>query len=77
MALTDTSTVDLGAVSMTEADAARALGVAPARLSRLISDGRLEARRAGTMTLVTEESAAACASTPRVAGRPRREPVTA
>ena len=71
----DTSTVDLGGPSMTAADAARELCVTPARVSQLIADGRLDARRVGGMTLVSEASVAAFASSPRSPGRPKREPV--
>ncbi len=73
----DTATVDLGAPSMTAADAARELGVTPARVSQLIADGRLDARRVGGTTLVTEESVGAYASTPRSPGRPKKELTTA
>lgn len=69
----DTSTVALGAPSVTSAEAARRLGVSPARVSQLVADGRLDARRVGGMTLVTEESVEAYARTPRAAGRPRKE----
>lgn len=73
----DTSTVDLGEPSMTAADAARELGVTPARVSQLIAAGRLDARRVGGMTLVTVGSVEAYAATPRAPGRPRRDLVTA
>lgn len=73
----DTSTVDLGEPSMTAAEAARALGVTPGRVSQLVADGRLEARRVGGATLVSERSVSMYASTPRSPGRPRKEPLTA
>lgn len=69
----DTSTVELGGPSMMAADAARELGVSPARVSQLVADGRLDARRHGGMTLVTVESVRAYAATPRAPGRPRKE----
>lgn len=69
----DTSKAKIGATSMTAAEAAQELGVTPARVSQLIADDRLDARRVGSMTLVSEASVAAYAATPRVSGRPRRE----
>jgi len=69
----DTSSVDLGKPSITAADAARELGITPARVSQLIADGRLKARHVGGMTLVTEESVESYAATPRAPGRPRKE----
>ena len=73
----DTSTVDLSGPSITAADAARELGVTPARVSQLIADGRLDARRVGSTALVSKSSMEAYSSTPRASGRPRKEHVPA
>ena len=73
----DTSTVDLSGPSITAADAARELGLTPVRVSQLIADGRLDARRIGNTALVSKSSVEANASTPRASGRPRKEHVPA
>ena len=66
-------TVELSGPVMTAAEAARVLGVTPARVSQLIRAGKLKAHRKGSMTLVEVDSVEKYAGTPRRAGRPSRE----
>ena len=70
-------TVEVSGPAMTAADAARALGVTPGRVSQLIRAGKLKACRKGSMTLVDVASVESYAGTPRRAGRPAREALEA
>lgn len=68
----NTDGFSLGAPSVPAAEAARMLGVTPARVSQLIKAGKLVAERSASGTMVTEESVRAYMDTPRAAGRPSR-----
>jgi hypothetical protein len=54
-------------------EAARMLGVSPARVTHMIRDRLLEAYRDGHRTYVTTASVEARLADPRKAGRPRKE----
>ncbi|MCL1797362.1 MAG: DNA-binding protein [Eggerthellaceae bacterium] len=73
-----TADVDLRASEdfVTASDAARLLGVSAPRVSRMLKDGLLHGYKERGNTFVTIESINALKSTPRSAGRPRKEPVT-
>lgn len=64
--------VRLGVPTISAAEAARMLGVTPARVSHMIRDGRLIAERTASGTNVTLESVEAVLSSPRRPGRPRK-----
>lgn len=57
---------------MTQQEAAEALQVSPSRVSALIRDGRLEAKRFDRRNLVSIDSVNRCRDAPRKAGRPRK-----
>ena len=59
---------------MTAAEAARALGVSPSRVSHMIRDGLLESFKYGHNTWVTGYSVEARLREPPRAGRPKRKP---
>lgn len=59
---------------MTAAEAARALGVSPSRVSHMIRDGLLEAFKYGHNTWVTRYSVEARLRERPSAGRPKRKP---
>ena len=61
---------------MTAAEAARALGVSPSRVSHMIRDGLLEAFKYGHNTWVTRYSVEARLRERPSAGRPKRKPAT-
>jgi len=58
-------------------EAARMLGVSPARVTHMIKSGLLEAFKDGHKTWVTLDSVNVRLAEPRSAGRPRKEPVVA
>ena len=60
---------------MTAAEAARALGVSPSRVSHMIRDGLLEAFKYGHNTWVTRYSVEARLRERPSAGRPKRKTV--
>ena len=62
----------LGEPAVSAAEAARRLGVSPARVSQLIKAGKLAARRSPEGTLVALASVEEYARSPRLAGRPKR-----
>ena len=59
---------------MTAAEAARALGVSPSRVSHMIRDGLLESFKYGHNTWVTGYSVEARLRERPPAGRPKRKP---
>jgi predicted RNase H-like HicB family nuclease len=69
--------VELGRVPRVSAsEAARILGVSPARVTHMIRDGLLEAFRDGHRTYVTRSSLEARLAAPRSSGRPRKAVAT-
>lgn len=56
---------------MTAAEAARALGVSPSRVSHMIRDGKLESFKHGHNTWVSRYHVEAILSSPRRPGRPK------
>lgn len=63
--------------AMTASDAARYLGVSPARVSQLISAGLLDSWRDGTKRMVSRDSVKARKAEAPKAGRPAKELVGA
>lgn len=60
---------------VTKAQAAERLGVSRPRVSALVASGALEVRAFDGRELVSLESVSRYAASPRVSGRPEREPV--
>lgn len=64
--------LDIEGPTVSAAEAARMLGVTPARVSQLVTDGRLVAQRTAGGTRVARAAVEALMAAPRAAGRPRK-----